>query len=107
MFIATIIAMPVAILLYCLFISRSRSFPFWKLAAEIPDQAYEWFQNDACWFIYDPTSGKNKQPDLGKYQVGFYLYVPSLGRTIKIYADFHLIEESQKDFIEKYSNSIF
>ena len=104
--IVSIAAVPVVILLYCLLTSRQKSFPFWKLASEIPDQAYEWFLNDPCWVIYDPPSGKNEEPDRNEYNGGFYLYVPSLGRKITVYGKFDLIEESEKRFIDRYSDDM-
>ena len=104
--IVSIAAVPVVILLYCLLTSRQKSFPFWKLASKIPDQAYEWFLNDPCWIIYDPPSGKNEKPDRNEYNGGFFLSVPSLGRKIKVYGKFDLIEESEKRFIDQHSDDI-
>jgi hypothetical protein len=102
--IVIIAAVPVTILIYCLLTTRRRSFPFWKLASEIPDLAYEWFQNDPCWVIYDPTTGRNKLPDRKDYSGSYFLYVPSLGRKIQVYGNFNLIEESQKRFLDRYSD---
>jgi hypothetical protein len=96
-------AVPVVILLFCLSTTRQKSFPFWKLAAEIPDKAYEWFLNDPCWAIYDPPSGKIEQPDLKEYNGPCFLHVPSLGRRIKVYGKFDSMEESQKRFMDRYS----
>jgi hypothetical protein len=104
--IISIAAVPVVILLYCLSTSRQKSFPFWKLVSEIPDKAYEWFQNDSCWIIYDPPSGKNEVPDINEYNGGFFLYVPSLNRKITVYGNIDLIEESEKRFIEQYSGGM-
>ena len=47
--VSAIAAIPIVFLAYCLLTSRQKSFPFWKLACEIPDQAYDWFLNDPCW----------------------------------------------------------
>lgn len=103
--IGSIAAVPVFILLYCLSTSRQKSFPFWKLVSEIPDQAYEWFLNEPCWVIYDPPSGKNEVPDKNEYSGGFFLYVPSIGRKITVYGKFNSIEESEKRFISQYSDA--
>ncbi len=104
--IISIAVVPVVILLYCLLTSRQKSFPFWKLAAQIPDQAYEWFLNDPCWVIYDPLSGKNEKPDRKEYNGPFFLYTPSLGRKIEVYGKFDLIEKSEKRFIDRYADNM-
>ena len=104
--IVSIAAVPVVILLFCLLISREKSFRFSNLAYEIPDQAYEWFLNDPCWVIYDPPSGKNEEPDRNEYNRRFRFYVPSLGRKISVFGKFDLIEESEKRFIERYSDDM-
>lgn len=104
--VASVAATPMVVLLCCLLTTRTKSFPFWKLASDIPDQAYEWFLNDPCWVIYDPPSGRNEKPDRNEYSGGFLLYVPSLGRRITVYGKFDLIAESEKRFIEQYANDM-
>jgi hypothetical protein len=103
--IVSIAAVPVVILIFCLLISRTNSLPFWKLASNLPDQAYNWFLNDgSCWIIYDPPSGKEKKPEINGYSHGLSLFVPSLGRKITVYGKMSLIEESEKQFLEQYAN---
>lgn len=97
----SIAAIPVFVLLCCLQIPRKKSFPFWELAAEKPEEAYEWFQNDPCWVICDPPAGKNEEPDQTEYVGNFHLYVPSLERTITVWGKISLIEESEKRFIDR------
>jgi hypothetical protein len=99
-----IAAVPVLILIYCLLTSRQKSFPFWKLASDIPDQAYDWFLNDPCWVVLDPPSGRSEKPDLNQYNGGFFIFVRSLGRKIFVYGRFDLIEDSQRRFIAQYGD---
>ncbi|SMN12569.1 hypothetical protein SPBRAN_2008 [uncultured Candidatus Thioglobus sp.] len=75
---------------------------FWKLAAKLPDEAINWVSNDPAWVII--TQDQQKPTD--EFDGPFYLAVPSLGKTIKLYAHYEKLEESQKRFINKYKDFI-
>ena len=93
-------------LTYLLRTTKQESFPFWKLAAKIPDKAYDWFSNESCWVIYDLEGGYDFKPDKKDYAGPFKLSIPSLeGRTISVYGQINSIEDSQKRFIEKYKKT--
>ena len=80
------------------FYIRMGNLSFWKLAAKLPDHAFEWFTNDPAWVILDRS-----QPTPGKEFVGpFLLAVPQIGQTIKLYAREDQIAQSQLRFIERY-----
>ncbi len=80
------------------FFGRRGKLKFWKLAAELPNYAFEWFTNDPAWIIIladEPTPGEN-------YVGPFFLFIPLLGKTIKLFAHEDQIEESQQRFLEHY-----
>ena len=79
---------------------RRHGFSFWKLAASIPDEAYEWFKRNPAWFVSDFADNKPSPRD--QYTGPFVLAVPSLGKTIKVYARHDQIEQSQRQFIEEH-----
>ena len=77
-------------------------FSFWKLAANLPEQAFEYISADPAWEI---AVGSQQTP--GKDFVGpFFLAVPALGQTVKLYAREDQIENSQRRFIERYRDLI-
>lgn len=77
-------------------------FSFWKLAAKLPEQAFEYVSADPAWAIV-----AGSQPAPGKEFVGpFLLPVPTLGRTVKLYAREDQIESSQDRFIERYRDLV-
>jgi len=94
-----IAAIPAMVMVYGLVASRAKSFEFWNLASRHPEEAYAWFENDGCWIIYDPPSGRDIRPDPTNYYGGFPLHVPSLGRQISVYGHIDKIEDSEKRFI--------
>jgi len=98
-----IAVVPVAFFVYGLIVARSKSFDFWNLASRYPDEAYDWFQDDACWLIYDPPSGRASKPDATIYNGSFPLYIPKLGRLVSVYGRFDMIEESQRRFVERHT----
>lgn len=69
---------------------------FWKLAARFPEQALEHVSNDPAWVVIQETESA---PGVG-FTGPFLLVVPSLGRTLKLYAREDQIEASQQRFIE-------
>jgi hypothetical protein len=63
-----------------LFYRKLGKLSFWKLAGKLPEQALEHASSDPA----------------------FLLSVPSLGRTVKLYAHRDQIESSQQRFIDRY-----
>jgi hypothetical protein len=85
-----------------LFYSKLGKLSFWKLAAKLPKQALEFISADPAWVIV-----AGSQPAPGKEFVGpFLLPVPTLGRTVKLYAREDQIESSQQRFIERYRDLV-
>lgn len=85
-----------------LFYEKLGKFSFWKLAAKLPEQAFEYVSADPAWVII-----AGSQPAPGKEFVGpFLLSVPTLGQTVKLYAREDKIESSQQRFIERYRDLI-
>ncbi len=78
------------------------SLPFWDLAAKLPDEAYEWFEQEDCWTV---TSGERITGCVGPFR----LKVPKLDwKTVYIFGhpdhrgSHSLIEDSQRRFMERY-----
>lgn len=83
-----------------LFYGKLGKLSFWKLAAKFPDKALEHVSNDPAWVI---IQGAEPAPGAG-FTGPFLLAVPSLGRTLKLYAREDQIEASQQRFIEMYGD---
>ena len=79
-----------------LFYGKHGKLPFWKLAAKFPEKALEHVSNDPAWVV---LQGSESAPEPG-FTGPFLLPVPSLGRTLKLYAREDQIEASQQHFIE-------
>lgn len=79
---------------------------FWQIAADRPDEAYEWMNERPDWTILDPkdpnVQNLKQSPGLvGRFRLG----VPSLGIIFIVFAEESSIDASQKDFIEMHSNN--
>jgi hypothetical protein len=72
----------------------SQSGYFWRAAAKYPEAAYQWFTAESCWHIGD-------SPPSTDWTGPFRLYVPSVGRMIRIYGRSPDIEESQQKFLQR------
>ena len=82
------------------FFGKMGNLSFWKLAAQLPDQAFEWWTSDPTWVVLE-----NSAPAPGEDFVGPFLFtVPTLGRTLKLYARQDQIEQSQQRFVQKYAS---
>lgn len=79
-----------------LFYGKLGKLSFWKLAAKFPEKAFEHISNDPTWVV---LQGSESVPGSG-FTGPFLLAVPSLGRTLKLYAREDQIEASQQQFIE-------
>lgn len=69
---------------------------FWKLAANFPEKALEHVSNDPAWVV---LQGSESAPG-AEFTGPFVLAVPSLGRTLKLYAREDQIQASQQRFVE-------
>lgn len=81
-----------------LFYNRLGKLSFWKLAAKFPEQTLEYVSNDRAWVV---LLGSESPPGAG-FTGPFLLPVPSLGKTLKLYAREDQIEESQQRFIDSF-----
>lgn len=86
------------------FYRRHGNISFWKLAALIPDEAYQWFKRNPAWFVSE--AGDEKPSSRDEYSGPFLLAIPSLGRTIRVYGRHDQIEESQRHFLEEHKLQI-
>lgn len=83
-----------------LFLTFAGNLSFWKLASKLPEEAIHFMKSDPAWVFANESE---KPPG---YSGPFFLPVPSLGQTIKLYGDPDRIEESQARFIEEYRDAI-
>jgi len=90
-----IITAIIAAALFWFFFFRSGNLSFWQLAAKYPDEAYQHFLKDGCWFVGDVPADINKDDVVGPFK----LIVPKLGRSIFIYGLANQINKSQDEFI--------
>jgi len=83
-----------------LFFSLAGRLSFWKLASRFPNEALEHFERESAWIFADDSERPKE------FSGPYYLPVPSIGRTVKLYADPERIEESQSRFIEQYGDLV-
>jgi len=82
------------------FLGKLGKWSFWKLAAKLPEEAFEHFSADPTWLI-----GAQAHP--GEGFVGPFLHhVPSRGQTVKLYARDSDLESSQQNFIERHASQV-
>jgi len=72
------------------------SLPFWQLAAKFPDEAYQFFLKEGCWFIDEVPTFIDRKDLYGPFK----LFVPGLSRLVTIYCIADQIDNSQAEFIE-------
>lgn len=81
---------------------RHGQLSFWKLAAELPDEAFEYISRDPTWVVHQAS-----QPTPGEGYAGpFLLAVPSLGQIVTLYAREGQIEASQRGFVAAYHSRL-
>ncbi len=80
--------------------SRVKHPDFWKLAAERPDHAYDWFVSHDGWVVVDFDRRHHEKPKGEEFEGPFILRVPKLGgRRVAIYGRRGSMEESQEVFV--------
>jgi hypothetical protein len=79
---------------------RRPSARFWRAAATYPEAAYQWFTIEDCWRVVSDSGADAGRPS-AEWTGPFRLYVPSLGRTIRVYGRYPELEQSQSRFLEK------
>lgn len=72
---------------------RKGNLRFWKIVNLDPDEFYNFIKDNDAWRLSD----KDPEVELdGPYR----LYVPSLGKQIKIYGVIGMFEDSQTEYIK-------
>lgn len=90
------IALVVSVVLICIFLLMRRgNLKFWKIVNLDTDEFYNYIIDNEAWRLSDEY--KDLELD-GPYR----LYVPSLGKRIKVYGVVGLFENSQKEYIEHF-----
>jgi|SRR5690625_18376 len=88
-----------AVIFFALRIMGAGNVPFWKLASQHPDAAFDWFMSEDCWVVVAPGE-KAPGPE---YTGLFRLAVPKLGgQMIKVFGRDEEIDDSQRRFVERY-----
>ena len=91
------------VVLYVLFIRRKGRLDFWKLAAKYPDLAYEFFQKEDCWFVFEekPEDGYSNNLPPGEWDGPFFHRVPKLrGKLVSVFGKVPDYENAQQAFID-------
>src|SRR5690625_6030390 len=71
-----------AVIFFALRIMGAGIVPFWKLASQHPDTAFDWFMSEDCWVVVAPGEKAPGQ----EYTGLFRLAVPKLGgQMIKVF----------------------
>lgn len=79
-----------------LFLSLAGRLSFWKLVSKLPEEAIRYMESDSAWVFAHESE---KPPG---YSGPFFLLVPSMGRTLKLYGNPDRMEESEARFLELY-----
>jgi hypothetical protein len=79
--------------------SSSESVRFWRVVVTYPEAAYQWFTIEDSWHVVSDAS--QGSPPSGDWTGPFRLYVPSLGRWIRIYGRHPDLEQSQERFLAR------
>lgn len=91
-----------ALLLFARRIMGTGNVPFWKVASQHPDDAFDWFMSEDCWVVLAPGE---KAPG-SEFTGPFRLAVPKLGgQMIKVYGRDAEIDDSQRRFMERYDST--
>ena len=85
--------------MYWFFILRKGNLSFWQPAAKYPDEAYQHFLKEECWFIDEVPTSIDMKDVVGPFK----LIVPELGRSISFYGIANQIDNSQDEFIKSKS----
>lgn len=75
---------------------------FWKVASNFPDDVFEMFQNQDCWYVFleKPEDGYKSELPPGEWDGPFKLAVPRLGgRLITVYGKVPQYEKAQREFM--------
>ena len=94
-----IITVSISAAMYWFFKLRKGNLSFWQLAAKYPDEAYQHFLKEECWFIDEVPTSIDMKDVVGPFK----LIVPELGRSISVYGIANQIDNSQDEFIKSKS----
>jgi hypothetical protein len=75
---------------------RQGNLDFWKQAANHPDLAFIFFKVEKCWFLDQVPADVQRSKLAGPFR----LFVPSVGRHVKVWGLHPDYLESQAKFIE-------
>ena len=78
---------------------------FWRVVAAIPDVAYDWFTSQDCWVV-EVSDDRNQGASRSDFVGPFALWVPKLGRAVRVYCHRDAVEQSQARFLEKYAQEV-
>ena len=83
-------------LLFYFIVIRKGGFGFWRKAQKHPEVAYAYFVANESWRVEDGLND-DRQPSRqhGSWHGPFYLKVPSIGKTVRVYGKVGLYESSQ------------
>jgi len=100
----TIIILIIAIAFcYWLFIIRPGRLDFWKIASKYPDLAYDFFNSNQCWKVFEnglPDDHQNLVPK-EQWTGPFRIWVPKLdNRQILVFGRHPDFEDSQDEFLK-------
>jgi hypothetical protein len=75
---------------------------FWKLTRKYPDEAYNFFLENDCWFVVDGVNNSGPPKDKNNWIGPFSLFLPNINKLIKIYGKSAEYEKSEEEFIRKF-----
>ena len=94
------LAVIILFIMYSRFLRKSGKIQFWNLVNKHPQQAYDFFINNDCWYVIYPNEHKPK-PIVGEWIGPFFVEMPGIGR-LKIYGKSGYCEIKQEEFMKLY-----
>ena len=88
------------LLIYYFVVVRNGNLKFWKIISKNPDLFFSLIESDPAWFIDNGDSVRNIS--LNDYDGPYFLFIPSLQKTIKFYGKIGSYETSQKNILDKF-----
>jgi hypothetical protein len=104
-----VIGFVIVIFLWWLLILRPGKIDFWKLAKKFPDDAYDYFQSEECWMIFENELPEDYHTIAPKksWTGPFQHKVPKLGGiVIKVFGRYPDFNQSQNRFVDKFRKKL-
>ena len=88
----------VIIIILIFILNKQGNLKFWKKVSKNPDLAYRLFLKSEDWYIEDCINSKPENSE-DRWDGPFFLNIPSINKTVKVYGKVGKYEKSQEYII--------